>query len=145
MQRTGFPRATRRQNPMEGMYRTLSARTNPTGKNRFEAGRKGIHSRDIDISRGMQSFRSTYIYYNFHFLSSVSWKITLGKIRVSNGNRIKEKFKKNEFYLNNTKQNVAIVMYIWVCMVTIAGWVYCNVLRRLLKFHGLDTSASFHV
>jgi len=72
MQRTGFPRATRRQNPMEGIYRTLSARTKPTGKNRFEAGRKGIHRRDIDTRRGRQSLRSTYIYNNFHLLPSVS-------------------------------------------------------------------------
>jgi len=35
------PWATMRQNPMDGMYRTRSATTNPTGKNRLEAGRKG--------------------------------------------------------------------------------------------------------
>ena len=32
---------TRRQNPMEGMYKILSAMTNPTGKKIFEAGMKG--------------------------------------------------------------------------------------------------------
>ena len=36
-----YPNATRRENPMEGMYKTLSAITNPTGKNKLEAGRKG--------------------------------------------------------------------------------------------------------
>jgi len=29
------------QNPIEGAYNTLSAITNPTGKKRFDAGRKG--------------------------------------------------------------------------------------------------------
>jgi len=29
------------QNPMEGAYNTLSAITNPTGKKRFDAGKKG--------------------------------------------------------------------------------------------------------
>lgn len=36
-----IPMAIIKQNPMLGMYRTRSATTKPTGKNRFVAGRKG--------------------------------------------------------------------------------------------------------
>ena len=39
------PYATRRHDPMEGRYNTRSATTNPTGKNRLEAGRKGRERR----------------------------------------------------------------------------------------------------
>lgn len=35
------PWATSRHQPIEGMYRTRSATTNPTGKKRFDAGKKG--------------------------------------------------------------------------------------------------------
>lgn len=35
------PYPTSIQNPIDGAYNTLSAMTNPTGKKRFEAGKKG--------------------------------------------------------------------------------------------------------
>lgn len=35
------PWATRRHHPIEGMYKTRSATTKPTGKKRFDAGKKG--------------------------------------------------------------------------------------------------------
>ena len=35
------PKASRRQKPIEGRYKTRSATTNPTGKNKLEAGMKG--------------------------------------------------------------------------------------------------------
>ena len=35
------PTATNRENPILGTYRILSATTNPTGKNKFDAGTNG--------------------------------------------------------------------------------------------------------
>ena len=41
-----------RENPMLGTYRILSATTNPTGKNRLEAGTKGKMMRKRACSGG---------------------------------------------------------------------------------------------
>lgn len=40
------PTAMSRENPMLGTYKILSATTNPTGKNRLEAGTKGKMMRE---------------------------------------------------------------------------------------------------
>lgn len=41
LSRTSKPQATSRQKPILGAYRIRSATTNPTGKNRLEAGMNG--------------------------------------------------------------------------------------------------------
>jgi len=56
---TDTPKATRRQYPALGRYRTLSATTNPTRKNRLEAGRKGTTSRTNDIATSLGSGQKT--------------------------------------------------------------------------------------
>lgn len=48
--RHSIPMATKRHAPMLGMYKTLSAKTKPTGKSKFEAGRNGRTSRDSENS-----------------------------------------------------------------------------------------------
>ena len=47
------PRATSKQYPMLGTYRTLSATTKPTGKNRFEAGKNGTARRAKLINKAL--------------------------------------------------------------------------------------------
>lgn len=61
---TDTPKATRRQYPALGRYRTLSATTNPTRKNRLEAGRKGTTSRTNDIATSLGSREK----HSLHFL-----------------------------------------------------------------------------
>lgn len=62
-----YPYVTSMQNPIEGMYKILSATTKPTGKKRLDAGRNGRIIHENDYKERITIKTQTIMPFNKHF------------------------------------------------------------------------------